>query len=185
MNIRFSMRAILAATALIAVDIVSILHPHPLLSAALVVAAGLRVLVGIVAAIVRRGPARAYWVGLAVFGVAYFALCTVWDRVIPSPSTGTYRFGLPTTNLVVWMRWQFLGESVSGSPTYMTPTQSLTMFGGGWVSSAGITIWPGSFSLFQDPLTNAIQAGHSLFVAVFAWLGGWVGNTFSKRNESA
>jgi hypothetical protein len=77
---RFSLKTLLAATTLVALGCVGVLYANAMWSALFTTAAFLFVLFGVLAAVLRRGRARAFWIGFAVFGAGYFGLAIFGER---------------------------------------------------------------------------------------------------------
>src|SRR5438876_2766461 len=72
---RFTIRKLLAATAVVALGCLALLKSSDMVAAAMMGAVALMLMAGIVLAIYRLGDARAFWIGFAVFGWSYLFLC--------------------------------------------------------------------------------------------------------------
>jgi hypothetical protein len=115
---QFSLRALLGAAVFVAVACSSLLYASETIASLVFTATVLVLLAAVVAAVCRRGAARAFWVGFAIFGWGYLWLA-IWPEPAPSmvmPARGPEGFqeyrGLVTTKLMVfayeallpWMR---------------------------------------------------------------------------------
>lgn len=72
---RFSIRQLLAATALVALGCFALLNASPIVAAAMMSAVAVLLLAAVVLSIYRTGDKRAFWIGFALFGWAYLLLC--------------------------------------------------------------------------------------------------------------
>jgi len=182
MRLNFSTRTLLVATAFVGAGCATILHPNLFISSGLFLVAVVLLLVGIVAALVRKGPARAYWIGFVVFGVSYFSLAMHWDRAAARPDNSSYSYRFPITNAIVWARWKISGEQppfVQLSGPGFQYMQSTTPFWGssGWISTST------TFDPVIDRFSNALLGGHSLITVLFAIAGGWIGSRLGARED--
>ncbi len=159
---RFSLKTLLVSFTAIAVSIAGVRFANPVWGSCFYTVAFVLVLTGIVGALVRRGPARPFWIGFAVFGTGYFLLALVGEVALaqivadfrqmrPEPK-------LPTTRLLTW------AEPYLRSTPGMNPNTNLIR--------RGIIV----------PVANGdyIEVGHSILTVIFALVGGWVGWLFSR-----
>ena len=73
-GLRFSIAHLLAAVALIGVGLVALNAPNPVTAGLLTLATIGALLTAVLGVIYRTGEARAFWLGVVVFGGAYFAI---------------------------------------------------------------------------------------------------------------
>ena len=132
------------------------------------------VLASIVAAIVRRGPARAYWIGFAVFANGYFWLAMFIDgHLLHDRNSGVYEEPkLVTTQLLIASDPVVAKVRSSGQST--TPPARVAM------SIRGGT----RLFVNSGTLLNFVQIGHSVFTLFFGLIGGWLGNWFHNREAN-
>jgi hypothetical protein len=182
MRLSFSIRALLVSTAIVGAGCSTVLHGNALLTSGLFLFAVVSLLFGIVAALVRRGPARDYWIGFVVFGVGYFGLALHWDRAVARPDNSSYGYRFPITNVIVWARWKTSGEqppmvTMSGPGFQWMQTTAPYWSSSGWMSTSA-TFYP-----TLDRFSNTVLGGHSLSTVLFAIAGGWAGSRFGVRSE--
>jgi hypothetical protein len=72
---RFTIRQLLAATALVAFGCLALLKSSSFLAAAMLGAVALALIAAVLLAIYRVGDRRAFWLGFAIFGWSYLLLC--------------------------------------------------------------------------------------------------------------
>jgi hypothetical protein len=76
---RFSLKTLLAATSLAALGCVGVFYASRVMAAWFFTAALFAILFAAVAALVREGPKRAYWIGFTVFSAPYFMISIYGD----------------------------------------------------------------------------------------------------------
>ena len=73
-NITFSIKGLLTAVTVIAVGLFALMNASYVWSSVVLSFTLLLLLIALVAIVYRRGESRAFWVGFAIFGWAYFIL---------------------------------------------------------------------------------------------------------------
>lgn len=103
---QFSLRALLGATAFVAVACSTLLYASATIASVVFTLTVVVLLAAVAAALFRRGAARAFWVGFAIFGWAYLLLAQ-WPAPhigmgIPAGGPGDFQEsqGLATTQLM-------------------------------------------------------------------------------------
>ena len=107
---QFSLRALLGATAFVAVACSTLLYASGTIASVVFTVTVIVLLAAIVAALFRQGTARAFWVGFAIFGWSY-----VWLVQWPNPNTG---LGIPAGAAVGLQEHQGLATTKLMSFTY-------------------------------------------------------------------
>jgi hypothetical protein len=69
---RFSIGSLLMLIAIVAVGMAALRYPSPLWASTIYTVAAIAIVAGVSNAILGRGARRAYWIGFALFGGAYF-----------------------------------------------------------------------------------------------------------------
>jgi hypothetical protein len=174
---RYSIKTLLAVCTLVAVSCAGLIVATSAWAAAFFTGALLLVLASIVAAIVRRGPARAWWIGFAILANGYFWLAMYVDGHVPY-RTDLSQFQEPrliTTHLLLavdphFHRYLRLAKT-SGVPS-AAPTP--VYFGG-----------RGRMYVDAGDRAHFVQVGQSLFTLMFGLAGGWLGSWFYRRDAAA
>jgi hypothetical protein len=171
MAVRFSMKTVLALPVLVAMACAGLLYPNVVLAACLFLVALVLVLTGVAGAVFSRGPTRAYWIGFALFGATYLALAFYFERNIsvvePSIPLGSR---LPTTELVLWGYGKIYSLDV-GSTTRLNVTRVRPR----------MMVANDRFYLPSGEFEHLATAGHAVFTALLAWIGGAVAAGFHRR----
>jgi hypothetical protein len=178
---RFSLKALLALTTLVALGCVGVLYANAMWSAAFTTAAFLAILYGVVAANLKGRSEWAFWVGFAVFGVGYFVLVNYVDRVAYMTASRSMRaIG------VAGRSFQVLPEA--GQPQLATAL--LLMWADGYiqplrensgqqivVSARDGTVlrFAPSQGIYAGFNANFVTIGHALFTLLLALVGGLLG----------
>ena len=198
-RLRFSLRWLFGVVSCAAVGCASLAYATPF-GSKLVLTCTLAVLVAAgVAALVHRGPRRAFWAGFAIVGVAYLWLvCGSWQ----TPHGHPLRDWLLTTAVLDWCHGKMPHTRSIPPISPSSPPGMFSALGGGSMMPggsaygpmtgampAGIAGMPGgmaggppgvALTAPPDPGDFSI-AGHSLFALLFAMLGG----LFARRGYRA
>ena len=171
---RFSMMTMLTAFTLIALGCVGVFYASRVMAAWFFTAALFAILFATVAALVRKGPKRAYWIGFAVFGVPYFLISMYGDvrpilnrdgrevRAWEEPRLLTSEFLLWADNLAR----QHQPERASGiRPGSAYVTLQTILLSRGWSGHTHII-------------------GHSFFTMLFGLVGGTIGRLLYRSGKA-
>jgi hypothetical protein len=150
----------------VAVSFAGLLYANPAWAAFFYTTAFGFVLTGIVGAIVRRGQARAYWIGFAIFGGGYFALALINENfllrfAVDRPMGQEPR--LATTQLLMRAERYIHRNANPDRAAVFGPGRGTTL------SMGGVTFVPAS------PTDFFVEVGHSILTLALAVIGGWVG----------
>lgn len=88
---RFSMKSLLVASALVAAGCAALFYPNEYLTTGFSTATLGVILLALTAAVVSRGATRAYWAGFAIFGGVYFLAAFYGDLQPNYPNVYTFR----------------------------------------------------------------------------------------------
>ncbi len=204
---QFSLRALLGSAVFVAVACPSLLYASETIASLVFTATAVLLLAAVVAALFRRGPARAFWVGFAIFGWGYLWLAYRPDNpfALPVPAYGD----LATTRLMSFTYYALLprvrtrpapppqpyGAYAAPSPDGYSPGYyDDDPFGApgdpeGPGYPGGIPI-PASYPPTNSPPASSypdyfdfIRVGHSLWAWLFAVFGGLVARYFYVTRE--
>lgn len=171
---RFSLKTMLLLFTVVAVCIAGLVYSNVAWAAFFYTAAFVLVLTGIVGALVRRGPARPYWIGFALFGGGYFALALIGEdslaRFASDMRQGAQPPKLATTQGFIWAEryiYTYTGASNNSNTARSNPN---IVF-----NSRGILYYQ------RTPSQCFVQIGHSIFTLIMALMGGWLGLRFSRQ----
>jgi hypothetical protein len=175
---RFSIKTLLAATALVAASISGLLYANAVWAACFYTGAALVVVIGVTAALVRRGPTQAYWVGFALFGAGYLFLSTTAEgsgRVRRDAITIRLEPQLATARFLSWAH-QYMPAVDETSPRPQGAASQQVPFG----------LQPAAANNFgPQRRRHFVQIGHSLFTLLFALVGGSIGRSLYQPANSA
>jgi hypothetical protein len=79
---RFSIGSLLMLIAIVAVGMAALRYPSPLWASTIYTVAAVVLIAGVSNAILGRGARRAYWIGFALFGGAYFFLAFFTNQLL-------------------------------------------------------------------------------------------------------
>lgn len=168
--IRFSLKTMLVLFTAVAVSTAGLIYANILWAAFFYTVAFLAVLTGIVGALVRRGPMRAFWIGFALFGGGYFGLALIGENSLAQFASNLQRAAQPpklaTTQLLLWVDRAIHPEPSNSS---------------GRGSSGRIVVNGGMTFFQQTPSQYLVEIGHSIFTLALAFTGGWLGLFISRR----
>lgn len=180
--VRFSIKQLFVAVTLVAVALVCLLNARPLL-AATVATTVIAILVGsVLVAIQTRDERRAYWVGVAICGWAYFCLLAFFGRDVRDPFGSAFHYFLPDRIA------DFAYEKMyyPATPTVRAPPTD-DPFGDPQQPSLPVQSLPGPRIMtvqFQNrPARDDFSVlAHSFFTLLFAHCGG-VFSVFLRRRR--
>jgi hypothetical protein len=186
---RFSLKSLLAATTLVALGCVGVLCANAIWSALFTTAAFLSVLFGIVAAMLRHGRARAFWIGFSVFGAGYFGLATFGERDAVSSvrsisrllaqgptrinESGVAEPRLATTAFLIWADRYLEPLREKPDPSNLISARDGTVLR--VASNQAVAL-----NLIGVNL-DFVTIGHGLFTLALSVVGGLVGFWFAER----
>jgi uncharacterized membrane protein YeaQ/YmgE (transglycosylase-associated protein family) len=170
---RFSLKTLLAASSLVVLGCVGVFYASRVMAAWFFTAALLVLLFALVAALVRKSAARAYWIGFTVFGIPYF-LISIYGDVRPilnrdgqiiaweEPLLLTSQFLLWADN---WARQRQPERASSIRPGSAYVTLQTILLSRGWSGH-----------------THLI--GHSFFTMLFGLIGGTIGRLLYRSGKA-
>jgi hypothetical protein len=170
--LRFSLKTMLLLFTVVAVCIAGLVYSNIAWAAFFYTVAFVIVLTGIVGALVRRGPARAFWIGFALFGGGYFALALIGENSLARFGSdmrqGAQPPKLATTQVFIWAeRYIHTDASNNSNTARFNPN---LVFNSGGIAYYQLT-----------PSQYFVQIGHSIFTLIIALMGGWIGLQFSRK----
>lgn len=174
---RYSLKTLLASFALIMVSSAALLYPNRIWAACFFTAILLMVLTGIVAALVRRGPARAYWIGFCVFAGTYFLLSNYGEVQLNRSQYGRVQSlnepRLVSSQLLLWADdWL----------TKFRPAREFAISPGAEYMRSG----PSPMTFVARGTTGQTQIiGHCVFTVLLALVGGAVADRLYRREGTA
>lgn len=156
---RFSLKAMLAASSFIAVSVAGLKYANLHWSTFFYTGSFLLVLTAIVGALVCPWPTRAFWVGFAVFGGGYFWLAFMEDGQLKLTVRGTAesRPRLATTRLLLWADQQLRPDPVIPAGV-----------------RRAVFVGPRSVDAYF------VQVGNGIFTILLALVGGAAGKLFVR-----
>ncbi|HJQ79485.1 MAG TPA: hypothetical protein VJ828_05995 [Lacipirellulaceae bacterium] len=170
---RFSLKTLLAAFSLVAIGCVGVFYASRVMAAWFFTAALFVLLLALVAALVRKNAARAYWFGFTVFGAPYF-LISIYGDVRPilnrdgqiiaweEPRLLTSQFLLWADN---WARQRQPERVSSINPGRMYVTLQTILLSRGWSGHTHII-------------------GDSFFTMLFGLIGGTIGRLLYRNGKA-
>lgn len=157
MALRFSIKTLLAAFTVVAVCCAGLTFANNAWANFFYTAALTMVLVGVVAAVVRRGPTRAFWIGFAVFATGHFVMADREERYLVLP--GQYNINrepsLATTQLMLAAR-----DWVASLTTPARPRNPRAIYA---PQGPGIVQVGGQATFYPDRPGNFVLIGNSIF----------------------
>ena len=196
---RFSIRQLLAATALVAFGCFALLNASPIVAAAMMGAVAVLLVAAVVLSIYRTGDKRAFWIGFAIFGWSYLLLCYGpiftennspfgWTRLVTGRlATALYDRMHGTTGIQI----PGLGNLVFLETTAPPPTLSVTVAQPVATGSAGeLGQLALNFAPVAPPVTTGpdrvdfLNVAHSLWALLLAITGGWFA-AWARRGRDA
>jgi hypothetical protein len=194
-RVRFSIATLLGAVLLVALSIAALREATDAWDSGLFGLTLLALLTGVLLAVHRSGKKRAFWLGFALFGVAYIAgsmIPQIEGRLPTSKGLAYVDSLVPGRAATVTFR--IVGPGSAGTTNTVTAIEGLTV-SSGWSTGAnnpqgGGTVW------FENSLAGALTAGpygtsvnfirigHSILALVFALLGGWLSSYLFARGRT-
>jgi hypothetical protein len=165
---RYSLKMLLAAFAIVAAGCAGLIFATTTWAAAFFTAAFLALLGGAVGVIVRRGAARAFWIGFLVVGGTYF-VAAYFDGNEPY-RPDALQFHEPR---LVTTHWLYQLDS------YFKPIRARVRAAD--KSNQAYYKAGGHVYMKIHSDANLVQIGHGLFTLLFGLLGGWLGRYFYSR----
>jgi len=174
---RFSLKTLLIAFTAAAVSLLGLLNANLAWGAFFYTAAFVLVLTGIVGAIVRPRPQRAYWIGFALFGGGYFWLALVAEGSLrfAGPNGVVLEPNLATSHLLLSAH-RYTFKEFDGSIADQRASRIL---------NARIRSSGGAFAVQRTSSEFFLQVGHSIFTVMFALVGGAIGSWFARPAHSS
>jgi hypothetical protein len=198
-RIRVSIAGLLVGIALLGVSLAALLHPSPLWGSVFYSLTLGTLTIFLLAAIFKRGPSQAFWIGFCSCGWAYFLAIFGPDPIAQlGPNLVTtaildisYPFTIPREEV---------GASRISAPPYPTSLRTSTARtarGGGTIILAGAfggnppatfptpwEVWtkPDRMTSFNNSTSPKMyrRIGHSIFCLLFASLGGFMARRFHE-----
>jgi hypothetical protein len=157
---RFSLKALLAAVTLAGVGVFALLNASPIWVTVVCSATVLTFLTALLALACGPSPRRAFWIGLAIFGLGYLVLTQ-------TPFGESHNSLLPTHAALETLYYQAVAREVSaGSRTFHVP-------------DGGTVMGPPRPQFVMLPLKTCYdRIGHCLWAWLLALIGGFVARHF-------
>ncbi len=201
-RIRVSIAGLLAGIGLVGITLAALINPSRLWGNFFYTLTIGTLLIAVLGAIYGRGPTRAFRVGFATCGLAYFL--AIWgpspisnvgdDLVTPGILDILYPLTLPKADPQPPTAGPAPG--MPGVPSRVRTSQSgggmtvlVGAFGGGGAVAPSQTAWeewtePVRNMLFGKPVSGSFRRiGHSIFCLLFALLGGILTRRFQQERE--
>ena len=163
---RFTLKHLLLATAAIALGLVALRHASGAWTAALLAIAQFVLAAAILLVVFRRGAARAFWLGFAVFGWLYLLLLIIsWLGHSPGTETPLQPYYLATTRLSnACYHWWFDKAFATYTAQYPVPQYPYTP----------ASAWPppGAPPLPGPNEQDFANVAHALWTLLLALCGG-------------
>jgi hypothetical protein len=182
-----SIRMLLAVVAFIALACTSIAWANGIWATTLFTASLGVLLFAVLALILRRGVKQAFWIGFALFGWGYIWMAHWPNSELPRTGIGGSAAhgdwilqrddlgSLATTRVLTYAYTNWL-------PAVRTePTQTYSMEGYDGVTRTVIS--PAPASSFPH-INHFTRVGHSLFIFIFALLGGCLGTVLYRTRDA-
>lgn len=168
----FSIRTLFLFTTAVAVTVASLSYASPIIGDLYYTLGLLTIAFATLAAIYRRGPQRAYWVGFVVLFAGYFCH-TVW----PSELRGTWNMMQQIGNL---------GVTTSGISTTRLLNGGFEVLHGSTISSSRMRPYnPGSrFNSDVEKYMAYMTIGHTAIAFLFGVIGGAVARRFALQSAT-
>ena len=199
MRVRFSLRQLMALVAFVAIGCGGLIRPSVYLASLIFTGTLLVLLVAILGAVGRRGPARVFWIGFAIAGSGYLWLAHWADEESYTVSTD---WRLQTSGPLFTTKLLRLAHEAlhPPPPAGFRGTGGMGGMGGGGMFA--LPLEPAAAPVFgqmaiPSPASAATAAayeternafmriGHSLCALLFAYLGGQLARYFRATAESS
>jgi hypothetical protein len=170
---RFSLKTLLAAFALVGATCAALLYPTRLFATVFFSCALFLLLLGIIAACGKRGRAQFYWIGFTVLGSGYF-LCSIFE---------VHPYARAQGERQTWSEPRLLTSelllAVNDWLTDVRPAAKNRMPGTTTVRNALQMYFVG-----QGTAGHTLMIGHSVFTIVMALVGGAISSWIYRENEA-
>ncbi len=163
-SMRFSIRTLLIITTFVAVSCVALVYSNAFLATYMTTGAFVCCCFGILAASLRHNRPRAFWIGFAVFGSAYFWFSMNEHEIDPRGYGAIVT--LQSSDLVVEPR--------------MATTKLLLWL---YPYDAG-ALADASGNFIYGKARYLVEIGHAIFTVLFAVIGGWIGTWLYARETA-
>ena len=166
---RFSLKSMLVAFAYIALSCMGLLYANRTWGACFFTGTLLLILLGIVAAFIRRGSAKAFWIGFAIFSGVYFWVAMFGEKLEPDAGGGVWHEPKLVTSTILLLLDDALMDGRLGS-------RKTTIIG-----AINDGSWRVTYSFGAAAPT--LKVGHSIFTVVFGIVGGLLGTRLPMLNK--
>ena len=167
---RYSLQALLAGMAFVAVSCTGIIYANRYWATCFFTMAFVAILFGILAMVVSRGRHRAFWIGFVIFAGGYFWYATCAEQLHPIHDSGQGNYWkepqLATSALLLWLD-DLLARAGQGARG--TAVRGLYREGSYRVTYSG------------GPAAHTLLIGHSIFAICVGFIGGWIGRIVYDR----
>jgi hypothetical protein len=200
-----SIRMLLAIVAFIALACTALVWANGIWATTLFTAALGVLLFAVLALILRRGVKQAFWIGFAVFGWGYLWMAHWPNGDYAFSMSGGFGGGtrqwtlqqgeedsLATTRLLAYAYLNWLTK-IRTAPTPTSPPTPVTYTVGAYEGQP-VIVGAGGSAPATAPTAPAgtpfpsmhefMRVGHSLFIIVFALVGGWLGTILYRTREA-
>lgn len=172
----YSMRALLAMMACVALVTTSLVYPSPALGDLFYTVGLLTVGVAILFSIYSRGPRRAYWIGFTLLFVGYFSN-SVWPSELRGTLSLVQRLGRPgsfSQGLITTRLLQNLYELLHG-PMSASGMPTTNVFRSGQMTSAATAM---------SQYASFFAVGHTTIAFLFGVVGGTIARRIALRSTT-
>jgi hypothetical protein len=190
-RVRFTLASLLFAVLFLGVGFAALREASELWSSVIFTLTIGALLVSILLAIHRASPARAFWLGFALFGWAYMGLTlvpSIQSRVISTKGLAHLDSIIPGRPQVVFKIKQ-LTLPAPGTANAQNQATSLTLTGNTVtsVNLSGVRIWDAVTGNLLQGRTGStedfVNVGHSLVALLLAWVGGILSRRLGRSSR--
>ena len=190
MRVRFSLRQLMALVAFVAIGCGGLIRPSVYLASLIFTGTLLVLLVAILGAVGRRGPARVFWIGFAIAGSGYLWLAHWADEESYTVSTDwrLQTSGPLFTTKLLRLAHGALHPAPQGNPggrgffaVPLEPTLA-PVFGQMRIPNPNSAA---AAATYEAELGAFMRIGHSLWALLFAYLGGQLARYFRVTAEGS
>ncbi len=188
MRIRFTLRQLLGLVVYVAIACAGLLHPTANMASAVFTLTATLLFVGVLAAVGRKGSARAFWIGFAVAGWGYLWMAHWADEESYYQITSPWKLqtsGPLLTTKLLRLAHEALHPAPAGGSTgggfFSVPAELLDPLSGQVnLPLAQFSVQPPAPANYEATLNAFMRIGHSLWALLFAYLGGLLTRYFHE-----
>jgi hypothetical protein len=175
-RIRFSIASLLVVVLVLGMSFAALRESNEIWDSAVLTLTLVILLTSVLLAIHRTGSRRAFWMGFALFGVAYLGL-----SLVPSVASR-----LLTTRALAYLDSRAPGRSLGfftfhtgpGAPGNQVQSVAFTVDGRRLATSSPVQV------RLWDTTKNFVRIGHSLIALLAGWFGGLLSHRLWRASRS-